>query len=104
MKRGLIVYLLGGGELPEGCEAGAHCQVMGQPAGHMEIVISQPGFLELDDAWHFLLTEGCEIIHLLVAQAEQNYLQPLYPLVPLTGVTRLGPGPSGACANRRVLQ
>jgi len=104
MKRGLIVYLLGGGELPEGFEPEAHCRVMGQPAGHLEIVISQPGSLELDEAWHFLLSAGCQIIHLLVAQAEHNHLQPLYPPVRLTGVTRVGPGPSGACADRRVLQ
>jgi hypothetical protein len=103
MTQGVIVYLLGGGELPAGLEPGTHYQELRHLAGPMEIVVSQPGILELDDAWHFLLARGCEPIHLLVTQAEPDRLNPLYPLVRLTGVARVAAGPSGANANGRVL-
>jgi hypothetical protein len=103
MKQGIIVYLLGGGELPEGLTAGAFYQGLSQAAGPLEIVVSRSGNLELDDAWHFLLTLGCEPIHLLVTMAEQDRLRPLYPLVRLTGVARVTEEPSGACLHGRVL-
>jgi len=103
MTRGVIVYLLGGEEPPGGVEAGTCYQGLSLPAGPLEVVISQPGILELDDAWHLLLTRGCEPIHLLVAHADHNCLQPLYPLVRLTGVARVAADPSGAWGNGRVL-
>jgi hypothetical protein len=69
----------------------------------VEVVVSQAGSLELDDAWHYLLGRGCETIHLLVTRAEPDRLRPLYPLVRLTGVPRVVEEPSGACLHGRVL-
>ena len=103
MTQGVIVYLLGGGGPPTGVEPGTYYQGLSHLKGPMEVVVSQPGILELDDAWHFLLDRGCEPIHLLVTQAEQDRLTPLYPLVRLTGVARVAAEPLRACANGRVL-
>ena len=103
MKQGIIVYLLGGGEPPEGLKPGAHYQGLRHPTGPLELVVSRPGILELDDAWHFLLTLGCEPIHLLVTRAECDRLQPLYPLVRLTGITRVMEECSGAGSQGRAL-
>lgn len=103
MKQGVIVYLLGGGEPPAGVRAGDHYPGFSQAAGPLEVVVSQPGILELDDAWHFLLTRACETIHLLIARVEQDRLCPLYPLVRLAGVARLAANPSGAVKHGRVL-
>ena len=103
MKQGIIVYLLGGGEPPAGVKPGFHFQGLSQAAGPLEIVVSQPGVLELDDAWHFLMTRECETIHLLIARAEPDRLCPLYPLVRLSGVARLAADPSGALKHGRVL-
>jgi hypothetical protein len=103
MTQGLIVYLLGGGEPPEGVNPGVHYQALYQPSGPVEVVVSQSGILELDDAWHYLLGRGCETIHLLVTRAEPDRLRPLYPLVRLTGVARVTEEPSEACLPRRVL-
>jgi len=101
MKQGIIVYLLGGGEPPAGVKPGAHYQGLSRPDGPLEVVVSQAGSLDLDDAWHYLLDLGCETIHLLVTRAEQDRLRPLYPLVRLTGVDRAGQDPSGACRKQR---
>lgn len=103
MKQGLIVYLLGEGEPLEGLNPGVHYQGFSQPRGRLEVVVSMPGTLELDDAWHYLLGRGCEPIHLLVTQVEQGQLRPLYPLVRLTGVDRVAPNPGGAGGPGRVL-
>jgi len=89
MKQGMIIYLLGGGMLPEGIDVGACYQGLSTPTGPLEIVISQPGKLELDTAWHSLLKRGCEPIHLLVAQTDHNRLQPICPLIRLTDVARV---------------
>ncbi|MHB9073138.1 MAG: hypothetical protein ACYC6G_06405 [Desulfobaccales bacterium] len=102
MTQGVIIYLLGE-EALDGLQTGVHYQGLSQPEGPLEVVISRQGGLDLDDAWHFLLSLGCETIHLLVAQAEQNRLRPLYPLVRLTGVTRGTEKPSIASLNRRIL-
>lgn len=85
MKSGLIVYLVGGGELPEDFDLGSHCKEMGFPADRVELVSSRQGFLEVEDAWHYLFTKGYGHINLLVAQAGQNCLQPLKPPVRLSG-------------------
>lgn len=103
MKQGIIVYLLGGGEPPTGVRPGSHFQGLSQAAEPVEVVVSQSGVLELDDAWHFLLTQECETIHLLVTQAESDRLRPLYPLVRLSGVARLAEDPLGAVKHRRAL-
>jgi hypothetical protein len=97
MKQGVIVYLLGGGEPPPGVEPGTHYQGLRQPAGPLEVVVSRQGILELDDAWHFLLHLGCDPIHLLITQPEQDRLRPLYPLVRLSDVSRVVADSSRAC-------
>jgi hypothetical protein len=103
MKQGIIVYLLGGGEMPAGLNPGAHYPGLSNPRGPMEIVVSRPGILELDDAWHFLLTLGCDPIHLLVARADDDRLQPLYPLVRLTDIARVQESPYETGSERRAL-
>jgi urease beta subunit len=85
MKRGLIVYLTGGAELPEGFDLLSHCREMGFTADRVELVGSHQGFLEVDDAWHYLFTKGYGNIKLLVAQTDQNRLQPVHPPVRLSG-------------------
>jgi len=85
MKRGLIVYLTGGAELPEGFYLLSHCREMGFSADRAELVGSRQGFYEVNDAWHYLFTKGYGDIKLLVAQAGQNCLQPLHPPVRLSG-------------------
>lgn len=85
MKSGLIVYLVGNAELPEGFDLASHCKEIGFPADRVEMVGSRQGFLEVEDAWHYLFTKGYGDIKLLVAQTDQNCLQPIYPLVRLSG-------------------
>ena len=85
MKTGLIVYLAGGTELPEGFDLASHCREIGFTADRVELVGSRQGFFEVNDAWHHLFTKGYGDIKLLVAQAEQNGLQPVYPPVRLSG-------------------
>jgi hypothetical protein len=102
MTQGVIVYLLRG-EPPEGVEPGSCLQGLSLAGGPLEVVVSRPGILELDDAWHFLLTKGCEPIHLLVTAAEQERLLPLYPLVRLSSVVRVTEEPSGTGGDGRVL-
>ena len=58
MKRGLIVYLTGGAELPEGFDLLSHCREMGFTADQVELVGSRQGFYEVNDAWHYLFTKG----------------------------------------------
>jgi hypothetical protein len=103
MTQGIIVYLLGGGEPPAGVIPATHYRGLSQSGAPLEVVVSRPGILELDDAWHFMLARGCEPIHLLVTQTEHDRLQPLYPLVRLTGITRVTAGLSGAYRPGRVL-
>jgi hypothetical protein len=83
MRSGLIVYLVGDGELPEGLNLAGHCKEMGFPADRVELVGSQQGFYEVEDAWHYLYTKGYGNIKLLVARRDQNRLQPLHPQQPL---------------------
>ena len=67
MKSGLIVYLAGGAELPEGFDLAGCCKEIGFPADRVELVGSRQGFFEVNDAWHFLFTKGYGDIKLLVA-------------------------------------
>ena len=85
MKRGLIVYLAGGAELPEGYDLLRDCRALGFTADRVELVGARQGFYAVDDAWHYLFTQGCGDIKLLVAQAEQNCLRPVHPPVRLSG-------------------
>lgn len=54
MKSGLVVYLVGGAELPEGFDLARHCKEIGFPADRVELVGSRQGFFEVEDAGHFL--------------------------------------------------
>ena len=85
MKSGLIVYLVGGAELPEDFDLAGCCKKIGFSADRVELVGSQQGFYDVEDAWHYLITKGYGDIKLLVAQTMQNCLQPLHPLVRLSG-------------------
>ncbi|MBM4288559.1 MAG: hypothetical protein FJ135_10520 [Deltaproteobacteria bacterium] len=85
MKRGLIVYLVGGAELPEDFDLASCCEKIGFPADRVELVGSQQGFYDVGDAWHHLITKGYGDIKLLVAQTDQKCLRPIHPLVRLTG-------------------
>lgn len=85
MRSGLIVYLVGEAELPEGCDLTGLCREMGFPADRAELVGSQQGFFEVEDAWHYLFTKGYGNIKLLVAQRDQGGLRPLQPLHRLSG-------------------
>jgi len=88
MRSGLIVYLVGDGELPEGANLAGLCRDMGFPADRVELVGSRQGFYEVEDAWHYLFTKGYGNIQLLVAQRDQDRLRPLnlrQPLLRLSG-------------------
>jgi hypothetical protein len=88
MTQGVIIFVMGE-KAPDGLQTGAHYQGLRQSTGALEVVISQSGVLELDDAWHFLRNFSCEPIHLLVTAAEPDRLRPVYPLVRLAGENRL---------------
>jgi hypothetical protein len=108
MSQGVILYLQGrgelqgNGELPEGLQPGFHYPGLCLSTRPVEVVVSQHGILELEEAWHFLLTRGCEPIHLLLTRPEQDRLRPIYPLVRLTG-SRVMEGLLEACSQRRGL-
>jgi hypothetical protein len=85
MRSGLIVYLVGEGELPEGFDLASCCKEIGFPADRVELVSSRQGFFEVNDAWHYLFTRGYAHIQLLVAQTDQECLRPLSPPVRLSG-------------------
>jgi hypothetical protein len=85
MRSGLIVYLVGDAELPEGLDLAGLCKEMGFSADRVELVGSRQGFFEVNDAWHYLFTKGYGDIKLLVAQREQEHLQALRPLLRLSG-------------------
>jgi len=86
MKDGLIVYLVGGAELPEDFDPAPAARALGQKADRVEMVASERGFFSVEDAWHFLLTRGCGRISLMVAQAEaERGLKALGPAVRLYG-------------------
>jgi hypothetical protein len=103
MKQGIIIYLLGGGEPPPGVELGTYYPRLSHQGDPLAVVVSQPGILELDDAWRLLSTLGCDPIHLSVTRAEPDRLHPLYPLVRLSGVARMEQDPPGAHLPGRVL-
>ncbi len=85
MKRGLIVYLVGGAELPEGFDLAGRCQEIGCSADRVELVGCGQGFFAVDDAWHYLFTKGYGDIRLLVAQTDQKCLRAIHPAVRLSG-------------------
>ena len=85
MKSGLIVYLVGGAELPEDFDLAGSCKRIGFSADRVELVGSGQGFYEVEEAWHHLITKGYGNIQLLVAQTDQKCLRPIHPLVRLSG-------------------
>ena len=86
MKDGLIVYLVSTPGMPEEFNAPAAAQDLGYTADRVEVVAPDQGFFTVEDAWHFLVTQGCGRISLVVGQAEdQRRLRPLGPAVRLYG-------------------
>ncbi len=85
MQEGLIVYLVGGQEMPESLDLQAQCRKLGLTPRMVTVVASNQGFFSVDEAWHFLLTRGMGKVSLLVAQVGSEALQPLYPPVRLWG-------------------
>ncbi len=86
MKDGLIVYLVGGAELPEDFNPTPAARALGVNADRVEMVAPAQGFFTVEDAWHFLFTRGCGRISLLVAEAEAGAgLKALGPAVRLCG-------------------
>jgi hypothetical protein len=85
MKSGLIVYLVGGAELPAGLDLAGQCRELGLKADRVEFVGPPEGFFAVEDAWHHLLTKGCGDIRLLVAQAQEAHLRPIHPPLRLNG-------------------
>ncbi len=85
MKEGLIVYLVGDQEVPDLFDLYGNCERLGLPAHQVELVGRNQGFFTVDDAWHFLVTQGMAKVSLLIAQWQQDSLQPIYPPVRLCG-------------------
>ncbi len=85
MQEGLIVYLVGGQELPESFDLTAKCRELGLTPRLVTVVARNQGFFSVDDAWHYLLTKGMGRVSLLVAQVGGDALQPIYPPVRLWG-------------------
>lgn len=87
MKDGLIVYLVGSEALPESFDLVDAGRALGCPADRVELVSPVAGFFTVDDAWHFLVTQGgCGRINLVVAEPQgQGRLRALSPAVRLSG-------------------
>jgi len=87
MKQGLIVYLVGSAPLPEVMDLNDAGRSLGCPADRVELVSREAGFFSVEDAWHFLATQGgCGRINLVVAETEdEGRLRPLSPAVRLCG-------------------
>jgi len=87
MKQGLIVYLVGSEPLPEPFDLKDAGRALGHPADRVELVSREAGFFSVEDAWHFLATQGgCGRIDLLVAEPQdRGRLHPLSPAVRLCG-------------------
>jgi len=67
MKQGLIVYLVGSEPLPEPFDLKDAGRSLGHPADRVELVSRDAGFFSVEDAWHFLATQGgCGRIDLVV--------------------------------------
>ncbi len=65
--------------MPEGFDLASQCRQIGYDTDRVKLVGSREGF------WHHLLIKGYRNIKLLVAQTDQKCLQPLHPLVRLSG-------------------
>jgi len=85
MQEGLIVYLVGGQELPEAFDLSSKCREIGLTPQMITVVAGNQGFFSVDDAWHYLLTKGMGKVSLLVAQLGGDDLRPIYPPVRLWG-------------------
>jgi hypothetical protein len=87
MKEGLIVYLVGSEPLQDSFDLVDAGRSLGYPADRVELVSREAGFFSVEDAWHFLATQGgCGRINLVVAEPqEQDQLRPLSPAVRLSG-------------------
>lgn len=85
MKEGLIVYLVGGQDMPDSFNLAEGCRELGLTSDQVEVVARNQGFFSVEDAWHHLLTRGMGRVSLLVASLAPEGLNPLYPPVRLWG-------------------
>lgn len=85
MKSGVIVYLVGGAEVPPGMDVAARCRELGLNPDRVEVVGGEEGFADVQEAWHHLLIQGFGRIQLLVAKPEDDHLRPVHPPVRLYG-------------------
>ncbi len=85
MQEGLIVYVVGGQEVPESLDLPRQCQELGLRPQQVAVVASNQGFFSVEDAWHYLITKGMGRVSLLVAQVGDNSLRPIHPPVRLCG-------------------
>jgi hypothetical protein len=85
MQEGLIVYVVGGQEVPESLDLPRKCQELGLRPDLVALVASNAGFFSVEEAWHHLIIKGMGRVSLLVAQMDANALHPIYPPVRLWG-------------------
>ncbi len=85
MQEGCIVYLIGGQEVPEANDLKANCRELGLQADQVALVGAKQGFFEVEEAWHYLLTQGCGRVNLLVVQCAEGKLAAVHPPVRLYG-------------------
>ena len=81
------MYLVGSTPLPEPFDLKNAGLTLGYPADRVDLVSREAGFFSVEDAWHFLATQGgCGRIDLLVAEPrDREGLRPLSPAVRLCG-------------------
>jgi hypothetical protein len=85
MKSGLIIYLVGGAQLPEDFDLAGNCRKLGFDADRVELAGTRDGFFNVGDAWQHLFTAGYGNIQLLVVSAYETRLQPFHPPLRLDG-------------------
>lgn len=85
MKSGLIIYLVGGAQLPEDFDLASNCRKLGFDADRVELAGTRDGFFNVEDAWHHLVTKGYGNIQLLVVSVYETRLQQFHPPLRLDG-------------------
>jgi len=86
VKEGVIVYLVSSAATPPDFDPAAAGRALTPEAHRVELVSREAGFFSVEDAWHFLYTQGCGRISLVVADADvTGTLRPLGPRVRLCG-------------------
>jgi hypothetical protein len=85
MKSGLIIYLVGGAQLPEDFDLASNCRNLGFHADRVELAGTRDGFSNVEEAWHHLVTKGYGNIQLLVVSAYETRLEHSHPPLRLDG-------------------